>query len=783
MRAKISVAFLMISALFFMALNLFVAWNPPALARIRSDAGDREDLPSSSRVPGKGGLETGGNQRPEEPEKDQARLKAREGIVYDAEKQILVARGGVELTYRNIRVRADRMQLDVSQNVLIADGNVVFNDQDQEVRSESLTFNLDREEGSFGKTSMAFTSSAMRGKIYVKGRELASNPKSLVLKDASFTTCDLPDPHYHLEAREVKVYLDDRIEARNVSYWEGKWRLFVWPFLVIPIKEQNAFEFPRFGYSKEFGWFVKTTYNYYRNSSAYGSLYLDYYQLRGFGAGIRHNYKFAPAKGWLYLYALQNKNELPPDLQAAFSLDQEAGSSFKSNWQAQWAHIYPAEYTEQADLAGAVQLTGKSAAGDLSLRFSGRGTDYQSTLPSGGQLFSYQNKLRNYSSQITGNRQLTPDLRLTADVGATRYESPGRSPYDHYEYGGQLQEEQPAYRLTLAYREVVTPPLDRLNEAWQSYRSWPEVKLESKRISVRGRVLPLQIVTSYGQYHEEPGGIDSSRVDAGLRLTGLSYPVGKRVTLGLLGQGTATYYGYADDDLKLMAELQPSLTYRIAGGWTARLGYTWQDGRGDSPFAFDAIRPKQELATSLNYAGGPWSAEASANYDLLADTYRSVGTKVAYQGGKDEEASLQLAYNPYSYFGDLAGSARVHVRDRLDLKVDTQFSLARNEFYRADNSLRWQATPDWRLELATAYDGFLKRFYREEVGVVRSFHCREVGVRYNFTNQEIWLELRIKAFPSQEFRMGAGETLLVDANLEGFENAFSDMGATKAGSD
>lgn len=740
----------------FLLISGFLAaytGSMPALAHVKTDPGVWEGSPSIPDKPAS------------QPEKDAASLKAQQGIVYDAQKQILIARGAVEFIYRDIRVRADQLQFDVSKNILQAEGNVVFSDQDQELRSESLTYNLDKEEGSFGKTSMAYTGPAMKGKIYVKGQELTSNPKSVIMKEASFTTCDLPNPHYHLEARQVKIYPNDRIEARNVSYWEGKWRLFVWPFLIISIKEENAFEFPRFGYSKEYGWFVKTTYNYYRNPSAFGSYYLDYYQLRGFGAGFRHNYKFTPAKGWLYLYSVQNKkNERPPDLQAAFSLDQgsgETGRGFKSNWQAQWAHIYPTKYTEQADLSGAMQLSRKAEKGELSWQFSGRGTDDQSTFQSGSQVYNYHSRTRNYSTQLSGNRQLTPDLRFSFGAGATRYESPWRAAYDHYEYRGQLQEEQPGYRLTLGYEEVVTPPLDRLNEPWYSYRSWPEVKLETKRISVKKKVLPLQFVTSLGLYREEPRGIDSGRADAGLKLTGLSYPAGRRITLGLAGQSTITYYGGGGDDhgeeyVKLMAELEPSLTHRISDGWTARLGYTWADGWGDSPFAFDAKRPRQELSTTLAYAKERWSADLSANYDLLADSYRSMGAKVAYQNGKDEEASLQLAFNPYSYYGDLAGSALVRLQDRLDLKMDIQYSLARDELYRADGSLRWQATPDWRLELATDYDGFFKRFYREEVGVVRFFHCRELGMRYDFINEEIWLELRIKAFPAQAFRMGAG---------------------------
>ena len=79
---------------------------------------------------------------------------------------------------------------------------------------------------------------------------------------------------------------------RDRSYWEGRLCIFRWPYLVIPLKEENRFDMPQVGYGAQEGWFIKTTYNYYRNPTFRGFLYLDYFSRLGPGLGVKHLYDF-----------------------------------------------------------------------------------------------------------------------------------------------------------------------------------------------------------------------------------------------------------------------------------------------------------------------------------------------------------------------------------------------------------------------------------------------------------------------------------------------------------
>ena len=46
------------------------------------------------------------------------------------------------------------------------------------------------------------------------------------------TTCDLGDPHYHIAAKEIEIYQDDRLVLRHLFYKEGN--LPFCTFLTIP---------------------------------------------------------------------------------------------------------------------------------------------------------------------------------------------------------------------------------------------------------------------------------------------------------------------------------------------------------------------------------------------------------------------------------------------------------------------------------------------------------------------------------------------------------------------
>src|SRR5690606_38221352 len=69
------------------------------------------------------------------------------------------------------------------------------------------------------------------------------------------------------------------------------------------------------------GWYVKWTHNY-DLADDYGSLYVDYYQRRGLGVGVRHVYEDTVRyRGELYGYSVGNPR---------------GGRDYEAEWNQQW---------------------------------------------------------------------------------------------------------------------------------------------------------------------------------------------------------------------------------------------------------------------------------------------------------------------------------------------------------------------------------------------------------------------------------------------------------------
>ena len=46
---------------------------------------------------------------------------------------------------------------------------------------------------------------------------------------------------------------------------------------------------------------------------------------------------------------------------------------------------------------------------------------------------------------------------------------------------------------------------------------------------------------------------------------------------------------------------------------------------------------------------------------------------------------------------------------------------------------------------------------RGDVAVTCDMHCRELKLSYSYTEKQVWLEYRIKAFPQDSVKMGLGD--------------------------
>ena len=209
----------------------------------------------------------------------------REVVRYDApriEYQVpegrIVLDQAAHLTYSDLELRARRVEYDVNQQSMTAHGNPVLEEKGDEVKGQLMTYDLPSHVGTIYQAETEYEKGIYRG-----GTIRKAGDNTLDVLNGAYTTCDLPDPHYHFASHYMKIYLKDKLVAKPVVFYVKNVPLFALPFYVFPIKpgRHSGFLFPQteFGVNQGSGQFIRNA-GYYWAPNDYFDVTgaVDYYQ-------------------------------------------------------------------------------------------------------------------------------------------------------------------------------------------------------------------------------------------------------------------------------------------------------------------------------------------------------------------------------------------------------------------------------------------------------------------------------------------------------------------------
>ncbi len=213
-------------------------------------------------------------------------------IEFQVPKNRIVLDQGAQLFYRELSLTAKRVEFDSQDQVLVASGRPQLVDRGDKVSGHLMTYDLESRQGTIYQAETEYERGLYHGE---RIRKVAED--ELDVANGSYSTCALDPPHYHFQARWMKIYLKDKLVAKPVVFYLRNVPLFALPFWIFPIKpgRHSGFMFPQFelGLNNRAGQFVRNA-GYYYAPNDYMDLTFsgDYYQaepswlLRGEG-----NYK------------------------------------------------------------------------------------------------------------------------------------------------------------------------------------------------------------------------------------------------------------------------------------------------------------------------------------------------------------------------------------------------------------------------------------------------------------------------------------------------------------
>ncbi|HEY3214935.1 MAG TPA: putative LPS assembly protein LptD [Candidatus Eisenbacteria bacterium] len=199
-------------------------------------------------------------------------------IEYQVSRDRIVLDPGAHLIYKELELRAKRVEFDSERQTLMASGEPQLVDRGDKVTGHLMTYDLESRTGTIYQAETAYERGLYHGEQIRK-----VDNDVLDVKRGSYSTCDLPEPHYHFQARWMKIFLKDKLVAKPVVFYVKNVPLLALPFWVFPIKpgRHSGFLFPQFefGFNNRAGQFVRNA-GYYWATNDYMDLTLtgDYYQ-------------------------------------------------------------------------------------------------------------------------------------------------------------------------------------------------------------------------------------------------------------------------------------------------------------------------------------------------------------------------------------------------------------------------------------------------------------------------------------------------------------------------
>lgn len=213
--------------------------------------------------------------RVEQTDAEQPLLLQADELIYDRENNTVIAKGNVEVYYKNYALRADSLTYDQSANTLNAIGNVRIKEPDGAlINAERITLTDDFRDG-FIRSFRAVTSNEAR---IAAANAYRQDGNTTVFERGVFTPCkvceDDPDrpPIWRVKARKLIHKKDEG----NIYIEDGVFEFFGLPLAYVPyfyypdptVKRRSGFLAPEFGQSNELGFSIGAPYYFAISPSA-----------------------------------------------------------------------------------------------------------------------------------------------------------------------------------------------------------------------------------------------------------------------------------------------------------------------------------------------------------------------------------------------------------------------------------------------------------------------------------------------------------------------------------
>jgi len=724
-------------------------------------------------------------------------LKA-ESFHYEEVKGKVVAEGSVEVNIEDFLIKADRMEVDVASSVATAEGNVFIEREDYVAQGKSLTYSTSEEAILLKDFYTIYSPEKIKGKLFVRISEFIDSKKDKYGLDASATTCDYEEPHYHVRARRFEYYPEDKIVCFSVTLYVGSIPVFWLPYLIYDLRERRSSLSISFGHNAVEGDFVKTAFDYFFNNNHYGLIYLDLMSKKGLGKGFRHKYKLDERNtGSFLLYHLEERDTGLTDwamiINHGLRLSDETKLSFKHDYKNIYKIAPRGRYDQNVTNITFDYNSDRKIYSSLDIddnRQSNR-EKYQFKLDHGigdydSSFFLKLDKSKvkplwsNLSTNLAHKQPLfVEDQTLTTKVNFVKYTTDEGYPGDErMDPEVVFTKKTEAYTLKGTYNFYVdTDGSSYLADKNVEFvKKKPEVWIGFSPINLN--FFSLSTNLEYGKYRERKyisskdylRDYTTGRYKVGLDAS-KTYSLGFGTSLNLFA--SMDQYVYDPGDARFVYEDRVGLNTGLWGFFKNNLNYESGYSNGGTPFYFDTIGVNKNLIndTVTLYYLSIISWSTSSGYNFLTKKYQDISSALYFTPDERLGVTLRGGYSIENQrYTDFSTKTILRPFPKIYAEISSTHDLNYSMLKSASSLFDVEVGETWQqrvhVRAYSKYDYFTGRYELKDLSIVKDLHCWEAKFTYSAWREEYVFTLMLKAFPSMPVGWASGERGFF---LEGFD--------------
>lgn len=656
-----------------------------------------------------------------------------ENLIYD--KELVVAKKNVILTYGDTSVHSEEMDFDPHTGVLKSVGDVILEREGERMVGKGFVYNVTTRAGTMddvnGRTKNIYLQNQpIKQELFYKTKQIEINNNILLFKGVDMTTCDFPEgkKHYHITAEQIKVIPEDKMIITHGRIWAGKIALWHVGKMVIdlhPHTHKRQSYTPNVGWNRIDGFFIKTATNYQAYKDNYGTILADFYQKTGFASGIDHDFPLGERGGGRVSIYHQNGSGFQH-----FTRDQEIADThydFGSGLRlAASGNLYrydippitsPDTYNTQASLTKQSQ------------HYSWSLTE-QNNATSG---FSNSQTVQYHQLQDLGN-QLSLDFsenfikNITGAVDSTTLHNVTSLTQGFGDWSASLAYEKTT--STLASGGFI----DRT----------PELTVKSDHLMFDELNLPYTMSLMYGKYFESFNTLNAQRFDFQMSIPQQTYSLANNLKLtstSLYRQDvydTGNFYPTQRIQARYILGNETTLSSTLANHMDVLLDYRSQSDIGFDPLVYDTVSPYRSLAAEVAFYN--------------KDSYKlDIGTSYDYKNSFYQQLVARLDLHPFNraYF-------------HFDGQFDPNYGQWQNLVTQADI---WPFK-DIRIQYWSTFSLQNGQVGYQDIVLYKEWHDWEARLVYQWQQQGVFLFVNLKAFPEQQLQLGINPLVNADPSSQ-----------------